>query len=244
MTVKQLRKIVLEDNTKAGRRFDLFIQIMIIISIISFSMETLPKLSFEVTSILAITEIVMVGIFTIEYLLRVFLTPKPVKFIFSFYGIIDFLSILPFYITTGVDLRSLRAFRLLRLFKLFRYTKSIRRMRQALHLAREELMMFTALALILLYLSATGIYYFEQEAQPEKFSSVFQSLWWAICTLTTVGYGDIYPITAGGKVFTFIILMIGLGMVSIPAGIVASSISKAREMEKEEALKNSKTKNP
>jgi voltage-gated potassium channel len=238
MTVKQLRKIVLEDNTKAGRRFDLFIQIMIIISIISFSMETLPKLSFEVTSILAITEIVMVGIFTIEYLLRVFLTPKPVKFIFSFYGIIDFLSILPFYITTGVDLRSLRAFRLLRLFKLFRYTKSIRRMRQALHLAREELMMFTALALILLYLSATGIYYFEQEAQPEKFSSVFQSLWWAICTLTTVGYGDIYPITAGGKVFTFIILMIGLGMVSIPAGIVASSISKAREMEKEDSMKS------
>jgi voltage-gated potassium channel len=238
MSIKQLKKIVLEADTKSGRRFDLFIQSMIIISIISFSIETLPNLSFEVTSILAITEIVMVGIFTIEYLLRVFLTPKSVKFIFSFYGIIDFLSILPFYITTGVDLRSLRAFRLLRLFKLFRYTKSIRRMRQALHLAREELMMFTALALILLYLSATGIYYFEQEAQPEKFSSVFQSLWWAICTLTTVGYGDIYPITAGGKVFTFIILMIGLGMVSIPAGIVASSISKAREMEKEDSMKS------
>jgi voltage-gated potassium channel len=234
MSVQLLRKIVLESDTKAGRRFDVFIQGMIVISIISFSIETLPDLSFEVTSFLAITEVVVVSIFTIEYILRVFLTKKPLKFIFSFYGIVDFLSILPFYVTTGVDLRSLRAFRLLRVFKLFRYSKSISRMKKALHLAKEELTMFTVLALILLYLSAVGIHYFEKGAQPEIFSSIFHSLWWAVETLTTVGYGDIYPVTLGGKIFTFVMLMVGIGTVSIPAGIIASAISKAREMEKED----------
>jgi len=84
------------------------------------------------------------------------------------------------------------------------------------------------------YLSGVGIYYFENEAQPEAFSSIFHSLWWSVITLTTVGYGDIYPITAGGKIFTFFILIIGLGIVSIPAGLIASALSKARTMESDE----------
>jgi voltage-gated potassium channel len=242
MSVQLLRKIVLESETKSGRRFDVFIQVMIVVSIVSFSIETLPNLSLETISILAIVEIVVVSIFSIEYILRVFLTKKPLKFIFSFYGIIDFLSILPFYITSGVDLRSLRAFRLLRIFKLFRYAKSIKRMRQALHLARQELTMFTVLSCILIYLAGVGIYYFEREAQPEVFTSIFHSLWWALETLTTVGYGDIFPITLGGKIFTFLILMIGLGTVSIPAGIIASAISRAREMEKKESEAKEKEK--
>jgi len=84
---------------------------------------------------------------------------------------------------------------------------------------------------MLLYFSAVGIYYFENEAQPDKFASVFHSLWWSVATLTTVGYGDVYPVTVGGKVFTFLVLLIGLGIVSVPAGLVASALSKARAME-------------
>jgi voltage-gated potassium channel len=86
----------------------------------------------------------------------------------------------------------------------------------------------------MLYLAAVGIYYFENPAQPEVFKSVFHSLWWAIVTLTTVGYGDMFPVTTGGKVFTFVVLIIGLGLVSIPAGLVASSLSQARELESKE----------
>ena len=86
---------------------------------------------------------------------------------------------------------------------------------------------------MLLYLSAVGIYYFENTAQPDVFSSVFHSLWWAVATLTTVGYGDIYPITVGGRIFTFLILMIGLGVVAVPAGLLASALSKVR-MENQE----------
>lgn len=98
-------------------------------------------------------------------------------------------------------------------------------------MAREEIVLFLFLTLILLYLSAVGIYYFEREAQPEEFASVFHSLWWAVATLTTVGYGDIYPITAGGKVFTFFMMIIGMGIIAVPAGLVASALTKAKEME-------------
>jgi voltage-gated potassium channel len=92
---------------------------------------------------------------------------------------------------------------------------------------------------MLLFFSAVGIYYFENTAQPETFSSVFQSMWWAVATLTTVGYGDVYPITIGGKIFTFFVLMVGLGIVAVPTGLVASALSSAREMEKEQSLSGS-----
>ena len=95
----------------------------------------------------------------------------------------------------------------------------------------EELVLFVAATVVLLFLAAVGIHHFESEAQPDVFTSVFHSLWWAVATLTTVGYGDVYPITAGGRVFTFAVLLVGLGVVSVPAGLVASALSKAREME-------------
>ena len=94
------------------------------------------------------------------------------------------------------------------------------------------MILFSSVAGILLYLPAVGIYFFENIAQPEQFKSIFHSLWWAVCTLTTVGYGDVFPITIGGQIFTFIVLMIGLGVVAVPAGLVASALSQARREEK------------
>ena len=91
-------------------------------------------------------------------------------------------------------------------------------------------------ALLLLYLSAVGIYYFENPVQPDIFSSVFHSLWWAVATLTTVGYGDIYPISMGGKVFTFCVLMVGMGVVAVPAGLISAALSKVRELEAAEGV--------
>ena len=226
-----LRSIVLDNDTRAGRVFDLLIQSLIVISLVSFSMETIKGKSEMYYQVLDVVETITVVIFSIEYVLRVVLEERKLKFVFSFFGIIDLLAILPFYLSTGLDMRSLRALRLLRLFKVFRYSMTIQRLNKAMKLAKQELVMFFSLTCILLYLSAVGIYYFENTAQPETFSSIIDSLWWAVATLTTVGYGDIYPITAGGKIFTFFILMIGLGIVSIPAGIIASAVSKAREME-------------
>lgn len=230
----RIKQIIESSDTKLGKTFDIFIQSMIVLSLISFSMETLPSLSGEVREILKLVEVFTVTIFSFEYLARVIVATKKRAFIFSFFGIIDLLAILPFYLSTGFDLRSLRSFRLLRLIrilKLARYSAAAKRFYHAFIIAKAELALFLFVALITLYLAGVGIYYFENPAQPEAFSSIFHSLWWAVATLTTVGYGDIYPITIGGKVFTFFILIVGLGIVSVPAGLVASALSKAREME-------------
>lgn len=231
---ERLKSIIEYNDSPAGRAFDLTIQALIVVSLVTFSIETLPNLSPTTYSWLYAVEVVTVVIFTIEYLLRVALADEKRAFVFSFFGVIDLLAILPFYVATGVDLRSVRAFRFLRLFRAFkmaRYSKAVRRFHRAFIIAREELVLFVIITLILLYFSAVGIYYFENEAQPDKFASVFHSLWWSVATLTTVGYGDIYPITVGGKIFTFGVLLIGLGIVAVPAGLVASALSKAREQE-------------
>jgi len=229
--MKQYIKSIVEinDNEKS-RYFAFFIQALILVSIITFSIETIPNLKPETKTILQVIEWFSVIIFSLEYVLRIYVADSKPKFVFSFFGIIDLLAILPFYLSFGVDLRSLRALRFLRLFrilKLVRYNRAMNHFTSAIKSAKEEIFLFIFITLILIYFSAVGIYYFENEAQPEHFSSIFDSLWWAIITLTTVGYGDVYPITVGGKVFTFIILMIGLGIVAIPTGIISSALTKS-----------------
>ncbi len=232
-----IKHIVEQDNTVGGRVFNVLIYSLILVSIVTFSVETLPGLDEGVRKVLSVVEAVTVMIFTLEYLLRLFVANRKFRYVFSFYGIIDLVAILPFYVMSGIDLRSLRAFRLLRLFrvlKLLRYSKAMRRFARAFTIAREEIVLFAVVTVLLLYFSAVGIYYFESEAQPEAFKSVFHSLWWAVATLTTVGYGDVYPITLGGRLFTFFILMVGLGIVAVPAGLLASALSKARVEEQDE----------
>lgn len=231
-----IKGIVERNDTRSGRVFDLFVQGLILLSIVTFSIETLPNLESGTRELLQSTEVVIVILFTLEYLLRLYVADRRISYIFSFYGLIDLIAIIPFYISSGIDLRSLRVFRMLRLFrlmKLFRYSKAIRRFSRAFVIAREEIVLFGIVTVMLLYLSAVGIYYFEYEAQPEAFKSIFHSLWWAVATLTTVGYGDVYPITIGGRIFTFFILMIGLGIVAVPAGLLGSALSKARMEDKE-----------
>jgi len=228
----QIRKWIDNTNYLPARLFAFTIQSLIVVSLVTFSIDTLPDLSSDTRELLYIIEVITVAIFTFEYVLRVMVAEKKARFIFSFYGLVDLAAILPFYIASGLDLRAVRVFRLLRLvriLKLFKYNQAIRRFHRALVIAREELILFGFVALIMLYLAAVGIYYFENAAQPEQFKSVFHSLWWAVTTLTTVGYGDMFPITAGGKVFTFLILTIGLGIVAVPTGLVASALSQARE---------------
>ena len=233
----KIDKIVETRESKAGLYFDYAIQVLILLSVASFTIETLPDLTAETINYLETFELVCIFIFSLEYPIRLYIAKNKLKFITSFYGIIDILAILPFYLTLGFDLRSARVLRFLRLFrlvKLIRYNKAIRRFQTAFMMIKQELVMFSMVSLILFYLSAVGIYYFENSVQPESFSSVFSSLWWSVVTLTTVGYGDIVPITIGGRIFTFIILMIGLGIIAIPSGMISSALTEARAIEKKE----------
>ena len=233
-----MRKKLWHFMEKTDSRWSLFfhylIQGLILLSLIAYAIETLPNLDPALADALYAFEVFTVVVFTVEYIIRILAAPKPLKYIFSFYGIIDLLAILPFYLNTALDWRALRSFRVLRLIralKMIRYNRALERFTLAARMVREEIVLFFIITFIVLYLTSAGIYYFENEAQPEAFASIFHSFWWSIVTLTTVGYGDVYPITAGGKIFTFFVLIIGVGIVTVPAGLVASSLSKAREIE-------------
>jgi len=152
-----LKSIIENNETKSGRIFDLFIQSLIVISLVSFTIETIPDLSDQLAAILKTIETVSVIIFTIEYILRIIVSDKKLKFIFSFYGLIDLLAILPFYIASGIDLRSIRIFRLFRLFrafKFFRYSSALQRFKDAFISVKAEMSLFFIATMFLLYVAS------------------------------------------------------------------------------------------
>ena len=230
-----LRELVEGTSTRRGRTFDLVIQALILLSIVTFTIETMPGLSERTQRVLHWMEVGCVAIFTAEYLLRLYVAKPRTKYALSFFGLVDLLAILPFYLQLGMDLRAirvLRAIRLVRILKLVRYSRALQRFRRAFVEAKEELLLYFGATAILMYLSSVGIYYCENDAQPEAFASVPDALWWAVATFTTVGYGDVFPVTPAGKILTFVVLMLGLGVVAVPSAILASALTKVRREER------------
>ena len=234
-----IRGIVQDSDTVAGRLFDQCVMVLIAASLVSMSASTVPDLPPLWSTVLATAETMIVALFTIEYILRIWTAEDRWGYVRSFYGLVDLLALLPFYVTLMwagmIDLRAIRALRLLRVFRVFKvaqYNTAMARLGKAIKYARDEALVFLFATLVLLYIAAMGIHHFEYEAQPERFESVFSSLWWAVVTLTTVGYGDAYPITVGGRIFTFLILICGMGIVAVPAGLIASGLSRALEDER------------
>ena len=200
----------------------------------TYSLETLSGLSPRVLQFLEISESTVGLLFVCEYTLRLTLARQPLKYASSFYGIVDLLAIVPLVLGIGANgaiIRTFRIFRIFRILKLARYNKSAERFAKALSLAKEDLVIFFMTTLILIFVSSVGIYNFEHDAQPDRFTSIFHSMWWAVVTLTTVGYGDVFPVTVGGKVFTSFMLAIGIGVVAIPTALIASALTKVREDE-------------
>lgn len=219
----------LKKTVEDGPSFNLVIQILIVISLVAFCIETLPDLSPQARWWLYVVEVLTVSVFTIEYGLRVLVADHRLRFVFSFYGLVDLIAILPFYVATGLDLRTirvLRIFRVFRVFKFLRYTQAIDRFKTAFRELREELVLFVIATVLTVFLSSVGIYFFESERQPETFGSVFHCMWWSVVTLTTVGYGDVYPVTVGGRVFTALVLLVGIGIIAVPTGLFASALTR------------------
>ena len=162
-------------------------------------------------------------------MLRLWIAERPWKYAFSVYGLIDLAAIVPFYLTWGTETTALRAVRLLRLVRLWKhraYTRAWIRLARVLKDSREEAVIFLAASGLTLYISAVGIHQFEAEAQPEYFGTFTQSLWWAVGLLVDVDYGEIWPVTFGGKAFTAVIAFVGIAIIAVPAGMVASALTK------------------
>ena len=197
-------------------------------------METLPGLPTWAYSALAIGGTTATLLFAVEYCARVWLAERKRDYVMSFWGIVDFVAIWPALILPITGMEELRGLRLLRLFRVakwVRYSRAAARFAEAIRDSKEEMVIFAVATAILLYLSSVGIYYFEHEAQPDVFKSVFHALWWAVATLTTVGYGDMYPITTGGRIFASLVVLLGLAIVATPTGIIASALSRSKTEE-------------
>jgi voltage-gated potassium channel len=217
--------------------FDYFIIVLIFLNVLAMALETLNNLPVGLIRFLNGFEVFSVLVFTLEYLARIYVSDlsfpsdsrmkSVMKFVFSIYGLIDFFAILPFYIPflIKIDLRFLRVIRLIRFFRVFklsRYNDSLKLIKEVFKEKRGELGMTFFIAFLLLLVSSFIMYMIENPAQPDVFPSVFAALWWAVATLTTVGYGDIAPITPFGKLISSFVAFLGIGLIALPTGIISA----------------------
>ncbi|MEA1784958.1 ion transporter [Arenibacter sp. GZD96] len=237
---------VSDKPNSASYNFDVFIISLIVLNVLAIVLESVASLAQQFSTGFQIFELFSVFVFTIEYVLRVWtanLNPKystpiagNVRYAFTPLAIIDLLAILPFFLPLlGVDLRLLRIlriFRIFRLFKITRYVDALADIRMVFKQKKEELVISLMLTLFLLLIASTLMFYVENESQPDKFSSIPETMWWGIATLTTVGYGDIYPVTPMGQLLAGVIAIIGIAFLALPTGILASGFSEAFRKEK------------
>lgn len=233
MNLKRDLYFILErpSSHKFGFLIQLFIYLNIFVSILILFLETEESLS-SYSNIFKVINYINISLFTLEYFLRVYsinyMKKSRVKYIFTPFMIIDLLVLLPFYLSfLNLDLGFLRALRVLRIFKLFRLAKFVEFdniLASIFSEKKEEFIFILIASSIVLFTITPLVYYFEHNAQPEVFTSMFDTLWWAIITFTTVGYGDMYPITSMGRILTTIISILGIGFYAIPGSIFTSSL--------------------
>jgi voltage-gated potassium channel len=232
---------------RAGRFVDWFILTLIAINVLAVMLETVDPLLERYAALFDIIEVISVAIFTVEYLARVWSVVeeeayrRPIvgrlRYASRFMLVIDLLAILPFYLAAfglGVDLRFLRALRLLRLFrliKLARYSQALDRFVQVLRERQEKLVIAFSANFLLLLISSSVMYTIEHQAQPEVFPSIPETMWWGVITLTTVGYGDVVPVTPLGQVVGALVAVLGIGMFALPAALIATGFAAAAGVE-------------
>lgn len=227
----KLHEIIYEADTPMGKLFDIILFIIIIFSVLLIMLESVKEIDANYHSILLTLEWVVTIFFTIEYIARVVCIKKPTRYIFSFYGIIDFLSTIPLYLSyifAGSQvLLAVRAFRLLRVFrilKLVQFLGEASQLNRALKASRAKITVFLFAVLIASVMLGTLMYIVEGDEA--GFTSIPTSIYWTIVTLTTVGYGDIAPITPQGQLIATIIMLLGYGIIAVPTGIVTSEFGK------------------
>jgi voltage-gated potassium channel len=230
----KLYEIIFEADTPAGKAFDVILLIAILLSVVVVILGSEPSLAAKYGDVFYFIEWFLTILFTIEYFLRIYTVEKPMKYIFSFYGIIDFIAIIPTYLAvflTGshflVVIRVLRLMRVFRVLKLARYIKAGDTLSTALKNSRGKIIVFLEAVVMLVIIIGSLMYLVEG---PENgFTSILVSIYWAIVTVTTVGYGDIAPQTVTGQAIAAVLMIVGYAIIAVPTGIITSEVSSARK---------------
>lgn len=241
---RRLYNIIFESDTPAGKTFDVALIFSILASVLLIVVESLEGIPSWLHTPFVVLEYVFTAFFTFEYLTRVYCSPRPHQYIFSFFGIIDLLATLPLYLGfffSGARyllvIRTFRLIRVFRIFKLFKFLKEGERLLLALRDSSQKIGVFFLFVVILVTAIGTLMYMVEGRAPGTQFTNIPNSIYWAIVTMTTVGYGDITPVTPVGRFLSAIVMLIGYTIIAVPTGIVSASMVKdyhQRRKKKEE----------
>mgnify|MGYP001269479359 FL=1 len=237
MTRERIHQIIFEADTSKGKAFDIALLIAILLSVLVVMLESVESIEKEYGGLLLALEWFFTILFTIEYFLRIYSINRPIKYIFSSMGIIDLLAILPTYLIftfpnlhTLTVIRSVRIIRIFRVFKLKRYIRGAYTMQIALRNAIPKIIVFLLSVMILIIILGTIMYIFEGlGGENPGFQDIPNSIYWSVVTLTTVGYGNVVPVTVIGKIIASIIMLLGYGIIAVPTGIVTAGILKSKK---------------
>lgn len=229
----RLHEIIFEADTPAGKAFDVILLLVILLSIIAVLLDSVGILNRRYHTLFITIEWVFTILFTIEYIARIYTSGKPWKYIFSFYGLIDFLAILPAYLSLALVgtqslmvIRTLRMLRIFRILKLGRMITASNMLLVSLKNSRHKIYVFLGGVMILVIILGSIMYLVEGPAN--GFDSIPRSIYWAIVTLTTVGYGDIAPQTVPGQILASIVMILGYAIIAVPTGIITSEMARSR----------------
>ncbi|RDV14025.1 ion transporter [Pontibacter diazotrophicus] len=229
---KKLYTIIFEAETTGGKAFDVVLLLLILLSVLVVSLESIEEINDKYLPLFRFLEWTFTILFTIEYALRIYSTPRPFKYIFSFFGIVDLLSILPSYLSLLIFgsqylsvVRVLRLIRIARIFKLTRFINEGQVLSKALRASMNKILVFLGVVLLVVVIVGSLMYLIEGEAS--GFTSIPKSIYWTIVTLTTVGYGDIAPVTTLGQMLASCIMIMGYGIIAVPTGIVSVELAKS-----------------
>lgn len=241
---EKIHEIIFEADTPLGKRFDIILMVIIVMSVIAVMLETVPSIQAKYGNFLYVLEWIFTVFFTIEYLLRLYCVYRPYKYATSFFGIVDLLAILPTYLSmfligfqSLLVIRILRLMRVFRIFKLWSFLTEGRQLMNALKASRPKITIFMFFVLLMVTIIGSVMYLVEGGQENTGFSSIPQSIYWAIVTLTTVGYGDIAPLTDFGRFLAAIVMMLGYSVIAVPTGIVSVELFGVKEQENTQACR-------
>ena len=232
-TRERIFEIIFEADTPLGKRFDILLIIAILASVIIVILESVNTINDQFGQFFRILEWIFTAFFTIEYIMRLYVVHRPWKYALSFFGLVDLLSILPSYLSfffAGTQslmvIRAIRLLRVFRIFKLANYSKDGKHILSALNASKRKISVFLMFVMLLVIIFGSVMYLIEGSQPGSPFDSIPRSIYWAIVTLTTVGYGDISPTTSFGQFLAAIVMLLGYAVIAVPTGIVSSEMTK------------------